>query len=49
VQEVGYVAEYGRRITLRASYSATLASQKVEPRVLLERARNALDIPGGST
>jgi PleD family two-component response regulator len=48
VQEVGYVAEYGRRITLRVSYSATLPSQKVEPRVLLERARNALDTPGAS-
>ncbi|HEV8509795.1 MAG TPA: response regulator [Gemmatimonadales bacterium] len=45
VQEVGYVAEYGRRITLRASYSATLPSQKVEPRLLLERARSALETP----
>jgi PleD family two-component response regulator len=43
VQEVGYVAEYGRRITLRVSYSAALASQKAEPRVLLERARNGLE------
>lgn len=41
-QEVGYVAEHGKRLTLRAAYSATIPSHKVEPRLLLERARKAL-------
>src|SRR6185503_6569557 len=42
IQEVGFVAEHGRRLTLRSAYSAALPSQKVEPHVLLERARAAL-------
>lgn len=42
IQEVGYVAEQGRRLTLRSAYSAALPSQKVEARVLLERARSSL-------
>ncbi len=41
-QEVGVVAESGKRITLRAAYSAAGPAQKVEPSVLLQRARNAL-------
>jgi GGDEF domain-containing protein len=44
IQEVGYVAEHGRRLTLRAAYSAAPPSQKVEPHVLLERARAALQV-----
>jgi len=42
IQEVGPVADQGRRLTLKAAYSATLPAQKVEPSVLLERARNSL-------
>jgi len=41
-QEVGYVAEYGKRVTLCAALSASSTGQKVEPGVLLQRARNAL-------
>jgi PleD family two-component response regulator len=44
IQEVGYIAEQGQRVTLRAAYSAALASQKVEPEVLLQRARSALSL-----
>ncbi|HWC72384.1 MAG TPA: hypothetical protein VG454_00505, partial [Gemmatimonadales bacterium] len=43
VQEVGYVAEHGRRVALRAAFSAALPAQKVTPPVLLERARASLD------
>jgi len=42
IQEVGYVAENGRRLTLHAAYSSALPSQKVEPHTLLQRARAAL-------
>lgn len=41
-QEIGYVSEYGKRLELKAAYSATLPSHKVELKVLLERARTAL-------
>ena len=41
-QEVGYLTEQGKRLTLRAAYSATIPSHKVEPTALLERARKAL-------
>jgi hypothetical protein len=44
IQEVGYIAEQGQRVTPRAAYSAALASQKVEPHVLLQRARSALSL-----
>ena len=42
IQEFGAIAEQGRRITLKAAYSASLPTQKVEPSVLLERARSSL-------
>jgi CheY-like chemotaxis protein len=41
-KEVGYVSERGKRITLRAAYSAALPSQKVSPSTLLARARSGL-------
>jgi CheY-like chemotaxis protein len=42
IREVGAIAEQGRQLTLRAAYSATLPTQKIEPRQLLERARAGL-------
>jgi CheY-like chemotaxis protein len=42
-QEVGYLSEYGKRVTLRAAFSAAIATQKVEPPLLLQRARQALE------
>jgi DNA-binding response OmpR family regulator len=42
IREVGAIAERGKPLALRAAYSAALPTQKVEPRVLLERARGAL-------
>lgn len=41
-QEVGYIAEHGSRVTLRTGFSAAPATQKIEPAMLLQRARNAL-------
>jgi PleD family two-component response regulator len=45
IQEVGAIAEHGKRLTLRVAYSATVGTQKPEPQALLERARNALETP----
>jgi CheY-like chemotaxis protein len=42
VHEVGHIAAPGRRLTIKAAYSAALPTQKVEPGTLLERARTAL-------
>jgi PleD family two-component response regulator len=42
IREVGAIAAQGRHLTLRAAYSATLPTQKIEPRQLLQRARAAL-------
>ena len=43
VQEVGYISEQGKRLTIKAAYSAALPTQNVAPSQLLERARNALE------
>jgi PleD family two-component response regulator len=42
IQEVGYIAEQGKRLLLKAAFSAALPTQKVAPKQLLERARNGL-------
>jgi CheY-like chemotaxis protein/GGDEF domain-containing protein len=42
IREVGPIAEQGRPLMIRAAYSASQPTQKVEPRALLERARASL-------
>jgi PleD family two-component response regulator len=42
IQEVGHITERGRRLTIKAGYSAALPTQRMEPSTLLDRARTAL-------
>jgi DNA-binding response OmpR family regulator len=42
IQEFGSITARGKRLDMKAAYSAALPTQQVAPRQLLERARNAL-------
>jgi PleD family two-component response regulator len=47
-REFGYLAEQGRRVTMRAGYSASQDAHKISPPTLLARARSALEASGSS-